>query len=39
MHMFANPGQVVARATWLEARGFDGLLVADSEAHRIRLLR
>ena len=31
MHMFANPGQVVARATWLEARGFDGLLVADSQ--------
>lgn len=31
MHTFANPGEVVERATWLEARGFDGLLVADSQ--------
>jgi 5,10-methylenetetrahydromethanopterin reductase len=32
MHTFANPGEVVARARWLEARRFDGLLVADSQA-------
>jgi 5,10-methylenetetrahydromethanopterin reductase len=31
MHAFANPGEVVARAGWLEAHRFDGLLVADSQ--------
>jgi 5,10-methylenetetrahydromethanopterin reductase len=31
MHTFAEVGEVVARARWLEARAFDGLLVADSQ--------
>jgi 5,10-methylenetetrahydromethanopterin reductase len=31
MHTFGDPGQVFARASWLERRGFDGLLVADSQ--------
>lgn len=31
MSIFSNPGDVVARAKWLETRGFDGLLVSDSQ--------